>query len=108
MDIRKVRKLIECLAEADVSEIETRAGAESARISRTYTGAAVSVPQQFYAQPAPVAAAPAAAPSAANTASAVEATAPMYKGEPVKSPMVGTFYRSPAPGARPFVEVGQQ
>jgi len=108
MDIRKVKKLIELLEESNVAEIEIREGEEAVRISRNYTGAAVSVPQQFYAQPAPVAAAPAAAPSAANTASAVEATAPMYKGEPVKSPMVGTFYRSPAPGARPFVEVGQQ
>ena len=99
MDIRKVKKLIELLEASSVDEIEIKEGEESVRISRnTAAPITMAAPVAAPAMPAPVPAAPApaspeaAAPSAANA---------------VKSPMVGTFYRSPSPDAAPFVEVGQ-
>jgi acetyl-CoA carboxylase biotin carboxyl carrier protein len=105
MDIRKVKKLIELLEESNIDELEIKEGEESVRISRNSAAAA-----PIYAQPAPVAApVAAAAPAAAPVASATEASEPATPvGHTVNSPMVGTFYRSPAPGASPFVEVGQQ
>jgi len=100
MDIRKVKKLIELLEESGVAEIEIHEGEESVRISR-YSSSA----------PAPVAAAPvamAAAPAAPVAAAPViEEPAGIPAGHAVKSPMVGTFYRSSSPGASSFVEVGQ-
>ena len=109
MDIRKVKKLIELLEESNVAEIEIREGEETVRISRNYPQG-TPVPQQYFMQAAAPAAAAAAAPAAAPAASAAApaAASPGYKGQPVKSPMVGTFYRSPGPNAKPFVEVGQQ
>ncbi|MCG7897442.1 MAG: acetyl-CoA carboxylase biotin carboxyl carrier protein [Candidatus Thiodiazotropha weberae] len=103
MDIRKVKKLIELLEESDVAEIEIHEGEESVRISRNSS------------TPAPLAA-PVAAPAAAAAAPAAPAAAPAVESEPseeiqghaVRSPMVGTFYRSPSPGSKPFVEEGQQ
>lgn len=101
MDIRKVKKLIELLEESDVAEIEIREGEESVRISR-------GAPQPIYqTAPAP-APAPQAAPAPTATPSTAEPQAPTYQGTPVKSPMVGTFYRSPSPTSMAFVEVGQQ
>lgn len=106
MDIRKVKKLIELLEESNIDELEIKEGEESVRISRN-SGNAVA-PAQYYAQPAPmaapVAAAPAAAPAAAEPAPAAEKE---ISGHVIKSPMVGTFYRSPSPGSPSFVEVGQ-
>ncbi|WP_145190177.1 acetyl-CoA carboxylase biotin carboxyl carrier protein [Pseudomonas sp. URMO17WK12:I11] len=105
MDIRKVKKLIELLEESGIDELEIKEGEESVRISRhSKTPAA----QQFYA-PAPMAAAPAAAPApvAAAAAPAAEAAAPALKGNVVRSPMVGTFYRKPSPTSPNFAEVGQ-
>jgi acetyl-CoA carboxylase biotin carboxyl carrier protein len=105
MDIRKVKKLIELLEESNVAEIEIKEGEESVRISRNYPNASMQ-PQHYVMQaPAPQVAAPAPAPVAA---AAPVANAPMYKGQPVKSPMVGTFYRSPSPSSPSFVEVGKQ
>ncbi|MEX6662588.1 acetyl-CoA carboxylase biotin carboxyl carrier protein [Pseudomonas sp. W2-17] len=102
MDIRKVKKLIELLEESGIDELEIREGEESVRISRHSKTPA----QQYYA-PAPVAA-PAPAPVAAPVAAAAEApAAPQYAGNVIKSPMVGTFYRTPAPGSPAFVEVGK-
>lgn len=99
MDIRKVKKLIELLEESDIDELEIKEGEESVRISRHSKTPA----QQFYASqmqaPAPAAAAPAAAPAAP--------AAPALNGFVVKSPMVGTFYRTPAPTSPAFVEVGK-
>ena len=92
MDIRKVKKLIEILEESGLAEIEIREGEESVRISR------FSSPGKG---PGPVQAAAPAAPSPA----AVEA---IPSGHAVASPMVGTFYRSPAPGSPAFVEVGKR
>jgi acetyl-CoA carboxylase biotin carboxyl carrier protein len=108
MDIRKVKKLIELLEESNVAEIEIREGEETVRISRNYPQSA-QMPQQYFmpASAAVPAAATSAAPAAAP-ASAPAAASPAYRGEAVKSPMVGTFYRSPSPNSKPFVEIGQQ
>lgn len=100
MDIRKIKKLIELLEESNVYEIEIKEGEEAVRISRG--GAPVQAPMMH----APMMAAPAAAPVAAPTA-APEAPAAIT-GHTVNSPMVGTYYKSSAPGAKPFIEVGQK
>ncbi|WP_027847635.1 acetyl-CoA carboxylase biotin carboxyl carrier protein [Marinospirillum minutulum] len=100
MDIRKVKKLIELLEESNISEIEIVEGEEAVRISRHST----SAPAAVYQQPPVYQQAPAAAPAAAAP---VTAEAPVATGHQVKSPMVGTFYRSPAPGESAFVEVGK-
>jgi len=100
MDIRKVKKLIELLEASSVDEIEIKEGEESVRISRN-TGAPVAVA----AAPMPVAP---AIPAPAAPAVAARAPAPAAETDnAVKSPMVGTFYRSPSPDAPSFVEVGQ-
>ncbi|MGY4676340.1 acetyl-CoA carboxylase biotin carboxyl carrier protein [Pasteurella sp. P03HT] len=104
MDIRKIKKLIELVEESGIMELEISEGEESVRINRgSVAPAAVqySMPVQAPA-PAPVAAAPVAAPAAAPAASAEE-----MPGHAIRSPMVGTFYRSPSPEAKPFIEVGQ-
>ncbi len=102
MDIRKVKKLIELLEESDIAEIEIHEGEESVRISRA---SSVTPPAPIMA--APPAAAPAAAapvPQAAEAPAAEE----VISGHQILSPMVGTFYRAPTPGAKSFVEEGQQ
>ena len=105
MDIRKVKKLIELLEESNIDEIEIKEGEESVRISRN--GAqSVAIPQYLphYAQP------PQPLPAAAPTAPAAVEAAPAAaepEGQVVRSPMVGTFYRSPSPSSPMFVEVGQ-
>ncbi|WP_404377636.1 acetyl-CoA carboxylase biotin carboxyl carrier protein [Vreelandella aquamarina] len=105
MDIRKVKKLIELLEESNISEIEIQEGEESVRISRHPNGTSWQPqPMPQYAQPAPSAAPQAPAASASTADADTQETS--YRGEAVNSPMVGTFYRSPAPGAKAFVEVG--
>jgi len=101
MDIRKIKKLIELLEESGVAEIEIHEGEESVRISRN--GPAVAAPTYMPMQAAPVAAAPVATAAEA----AAPEKAPVVSGHAVTSPMVGTFYRAPSPGAKSFVEVGQ-
>jgi acetyl-CoA carboxylase biotin carboxyl carrier protein len=106
MDIRKVKKLIELLEQSDVAEIEIHEGEESVRISRTSANA-----QPFFMVGAPAAPAPAPAPAAASAVPAQAAESPLSsepQGNVVRSPMVGTFYRSPSPGSKPFVEEGQE
>ena len=103
MDIRKVKKLIELLEESGISEIEISEGEESVRISRypkpgTVTMAAPAMPA---AAPAPVAG---AVPAPGTTPTP---PAPI-RGQQVTAPMVGTFYSGPAPGSKPFVEVGTE
>jgi len=106
MDIRKIKKLIELLEESGVAEIEIHEGEESVRISRNTSQAQVIMPA---AAPYPTVA-PAAAPAPAAEASAesseAAATPATPSGHEIQSPMVGTFYRAPSPGAKPFVEVG--
>lgn len=95
MDLRKIKTLIELVENSGIAELEIKEGEEFVRISRSS-----SAVQHVYAAPqhhaAPVAAA-AAAPAAP--------AAP--EGHVVKSPMVGSFYRSPSPGAKAFVDIGQ-
>ncbi|MFT6625475.1 MAG: acetyl-CoA carboxylase biotin carboxyl carrier protein [Cycloclasticus sp.] len=97
MDIRKVKKLIELIEESDIAEIEIHEGEESVRINRYSSSQPVVVTQ---------AAAPAVTASA--TPQPVTPKAPAeVSGHVVKSPMVGTFYASPAPSAPAFVSIGQ-
>ncbi len=106
MDIRKVKKLIELLEESGIAEIEIHEGEESVRISR-----AIQQPATLIA--APVATAPAAIET--NAATSTPATAEAREsaedsipaGHQVTSPIVGTFYASSSPGAKPFTEIGQ-
>ncbi|MCU7795774.1 MAG: acetyl-CoA carboxylase biotin carboxyl carrier protein [Candidatus Thiodiazotropha sp. (ex Myrtea spinifera)] len=106
MDIRKVKKLIELLEESDVAEIEIHEGEESVRISRHGTmPAPAAMPAMMQQAPAAAPQAPAAAP--APSAGSEEADNQL-EGHAVRSPMVGTFYKSPSPGSKAFVEVGQQ
>ncbi|WP_049630273.1 acetyl-CoA carboxylase biotin carboxyl carrier protein [Cellvibrio sp. pealriver] len=106
MDIRKIKKLIELLEESNIGELEIKEGEESVRIARNSgTTQYFSAPAPAFAAPAaPAAAAPAAAPAAPTAA---PAAAPAVSGHIVKSPMVGTFYRSPSPGSPSFIEVGK-
>ncbi|MFM9269202.1 acetyl-CoA carboxylase biotin carboxyl carrier protein [Halomonas elongata] len=106
MDIRKVKKLIELLEESNISEIEIQEGEESVRISRHPNG--TEHPQPAAPAWPAAAAAPAPQPAAAPAESPAEADeGPAYQGQPIVSPMVGTFYRAPAPGAKAFIELGQ-
>ncbi len=104
MDIRKIKKLIELVEESGITELEVSEEEGTVRISRAAPAAA---PVQYSVPAAaPVAAAPAAsAPVAA--APAASAAVAEVSGHQVRSPMVGTFYRSPSPEAKAFVEVGQ-
>jgi acetyl-CoA carboxylase biotin carboxyl carrier protein len=104
MDLRKLKKLIDLVEESGIAELEITEGEEKVRISKSVSSAqgqvstGTSLPQpatQFTTSG--TAAASAASPAAAN----------LPEGHVVKSPMVGTFYRSSAPGAKPFVDVGQ-
>ncbi len=108
MDIRKIKKLIELVEESGISELEISEGEESVRISRAAAIPAYPMMQQAYIPAVQQQAAPAAviAPAALpETEAAVPAT---MSGHLVRSPMVGTFYRTPSPDAKPFVEVGQK
>ena len=96
MDIRKIKKLIEIIEESDIAELEIKEGEESIRISR-YSAA----PTQVAYAPAPMGLAPAA------TMATPAVQEEKITGHAVKSPMVGTFYRSASPGSKVFVEVGQ-
>ena len=96
MDLRKLKKLIDLVEESGIAELEITEGEEKVRISRNGNHAAPAV-----AVMAP-AAAPVAPPAAAEPAAPAQP-----EGHLLKSPMVGTFYRSPSPGAKAFVEIGQ-
>ncbi|MBL8472339.1 MAG: acetyl-CoA carboxylase biotin carboxyl carrier protein [Rhodocyclaceae bacterium] len=99
MDLRKLKKLIDLVQEANITELEVSEGEERVRIAKQ--PAPTAAVQTHYVAAAPVAAAPAAAPAEAAAA------APDTSQHAVKAPMVGTFYRSSSPGAKAFVEVGQ-
>ncbi len=96
MDLRKLKKLIDLVQESGIAELEITEGEEKVRISRT--GTSSNAPANAVVTPAmPVtAASPVGEPGAAQPG-----------GHVLKSPMVGTFYRAPSPGAKPFVEIGQ-
>ncbi|MDQ6585601.1 MAG: acetyl-CoA carboxylase biotin carboxyl carrier protein [Haemophilus parainfluenzae] len=103
MDIRKIKKLIELVEESGITELEVQEEEGTVRISRAAPAVAPAA-IQYAAAPVAPAAAPAAAPVAAAPA---EAPVAEISGHQVRSPMVGTFYRSPSPEAKAFVEVGQ-
>ncbi|MCK7238158.1 acetyl-CoA carboxylase biotin carboxyl carrier protein [Enterobacter bugandensis] len=106
MDIRKIKKLIELVEESGISELEISEGEDSVRISRAAPAASFPVMQQAYAAPVQQPALSAAvAPAAAEAAPAAAAE---ISGHIVRSPMVGTFYRTPSPDAKAFIEVGQK
>ncbi|WP_113719914.1 acetyl-CoA carboxylase biotin carboxyl carrier protein [Aeromonas salmonicida] len=102
MDIRKIKKLIELVEESGIAELEISEGEESVRISRNFSGQVTTAMPQMMMQPA---IAPAAAPAAAAVAPTADAATP--SGHLMRSPMVGSFYRSSSPEAKPFAEVGQ-
>ena len=97
MDLRKLKTLIDLVSDSNVSELEITEAEGKVRIVKS-SGAPLVMQQPAVA----MAAAPAAAPLVAAAAD----TAPIETSHAVKSPMVGTFYRSASPGAKPFVEVG--
>ena len=102
MDLRKLKKLIDLVQESGIGEIEITEGEEKVRISRQVAG-----PPMFLASPGmhPMMGGP--APAAAAAPAAAPEAPPEPKGHTLKSPMVGTFYRAPSPGAPSFVEIGQ-
>jgi len=101
MDLRKLKKLIDLVQESGISELEVTEGEEKVRIAKHYGVAAA--PVQQYAIPAAPVGGAAPAPSAVN----LDDEDDMPEGHVVKSPMVGSFYRSPSPGADAFVQIGQ-
>jgi acetyl-CoA carboxylase biotin carboxyl carrier protein len=103
MDLRKLKKLIDLVQESGIGEIEITEGEEKVRICRQAPGAAPIMMAAPGMQPVQYA----TGPSAAAPAPAAPPPAPEPKGHQLKSPMVGTFYRAPSPGAPPFVEIGQ-
>jgi len=103
MDLRKLKTLIDLVAESDIAELEVTEGEGKVRIVKSS-----ALPQNqvvMMQQPQQQQMAPAAAPAAAAPVVAAAPLAP--EGNIVKSPMVGTFYRSSAPGAAPFVDIGK-
>ena len=108
MDIRKVKKLIELLDETGVAEIEIKEGEESVRISRHPTGAGAMMHMQGPMMYAPQQQMLPNTPPAATAPPAPPAPAPMSPDQVVTAPMVGTYYSAPAPGAKPFVEIGSE
>ena len=107
MDIRKIKKLIELVEESGITELEVQEEEGTVRISRAAPAVAPAAVQ--YAAAPVVAPTPAAAPAQApaTATSAPPAASDELSGHLVRSPMVGTFYRSPSPEAKAFVEVGQ-
>jgi len=104
MDLRKLKKLIDLVQESGIAELEITEGEEKVKIVKGGMAAMVAAPPAVAAAPA-AAARPAMAPGAGAAPAGEPAAA--QEGHVVKAPMVGTFYRSPSPDAKPFVEVGQ-
>ena len=111
MDLRKIKKLIDLLEESNLAEIEIKEGEESVRLARTPQGGSVMMaPAPQYVQAAAPAAAapmPMQSPTEAATGGHAKAGSDLPDGAVVRSPMVGTFYASPAPDKPAFVSVGQ-
>ena len=108
MDIRKIKKLIELVEESGISELEISEGEESVRISRAAPNAGYPVMQQAYAAPMMQQPALSNAVAPATTPAMEAPAAAEISGHIVRSPMVGTFYRTPSPDAKAFIEVGQK
>jgi acetyl-CoA carboxylase biotin carboxyl carrier protein len=111
MDLRKLKTLIDLVQQSGIAELEITEGEEKVRISRGTGAAGAAVPLQPHTVYIAPAAAAAAQEGAAAPAGGAPEAAPQAPAEPeghvIKSPMVGTFYRSASPGAKAFVEVGQ-
>ena len=105
MDLRKLKKLIDLVQESGIAELEITEGEEKVKIVKG--GEATVTPVVPATAPRAGAPATAPAPAAAPAAAAAAAEEPAQPGHVLKAPMVGTFYRSPSPEAKPFVEVGQ-
>jgi acetyl-CoA carboxylase biotin carboxyl carrier protein len=106
MDIRKIKKLIELLEESGIAEIEIKEGEEAVRISRMPGGATMT---QVHAMPHMMpAGAPVAQPSPGAVPADAAAAKPRANEHVVTAPMVGTFYAAPSPGAKAFVEIGDE
>jgi len=101
MDLRKLKKLIDLVQESGISELEVTEGEEKVRIAKHST-APMQMTHQSYAYPS----APPSAPAAVSSVN-LDDEDDIPEGHVVKSPMVGTFYRAPSPGAEPFIAVGQ-
>jgi acetyl-CoA carboxylase biotin carboxyl carrier protein len=102
MDLRKLKTLIELVETSGIAELEIQEGEERVRITRASPAAVAQPTVMLQAAPA----APIAAAVAAPAPPTEPAVPPQPEGHVVKSPMVGTFYRSASPGAKPFVEIG--
>lgn len=100
MDLRKLKTLIDLVAESDISELEVTEGEGKVRIVKSQPQYTMAAPQPLVQQAPPAAAVPAQPVAEASIA------APVAAGHNVTSPMVGTLYRAPSPGASNFVEVG--
>lgn len=102
MDLRKLKKLIDLVEESGIAELEITEGEEKVRIAKVSNNPTfMAAPPVHYALP------PQPVPAPANPAATEAPTPAAEEGHVVKSPMVGTFYRSPSPGAPSFVELGQ-
>jgi len=101
MDLRKLKTLIDLVADSGIAELEITEGEDKVRIVKTMPQPIYAAPPQAYAM------APAPAGPAAPAAASAPMPAPSSDADAVKAPMVGTFYRAPNPGAPSFVEVGQ-
>ncbi len=101
MDLRKVKTLIDLVQQSDITELEIQEGEERVRISRGHAGGAPQMvaPVMYQAAPMPA--------EATASADAVPTEPAVPEGHVLKSPMVGSFYRSASPGGKPFVDVGQ-
>ena len=105
MDLRKLKTLFDLVQQSGIAELEITEGEERVRISRGTHGPQPAAPVQAYTIPAAPMPVAAGAPAAQSVEG--DAAAPPQEGHVIRSPMVGTFYRSSAPGARAFVEIGQ-
>ena len=114
MDIRKIKKLIELLEESGVAEIEIREGEESVRIARQAPagsgaqGPAAAASVTYAQTPAPTSASARSAAAQASAEPPAARQAPAEGEQVVTAPMVGTFYVAPSPGAKPFVDIGDE
>jgi acetyl-CoA carboxylase biotin carboxyl carrier protein len=110
MDIRKIKKLIELLEESGIAEIEIKEGEEAVRISRAGVAGPAAPVAQVHAAPAPAGAVPSRVPELQPAALTGEGGVPKPKANEhvITAPMVGTFYAAPSPGAKPFVEIGDE
>ena len=104
MDLRKLKKLIDLVQESGISELEVTEGEEKVRIAKHYGAVAAAPMPQQYLMPAAM---PAGGAAPATSSVDLDDDDEMPEGHIVKSPMVGTFYRSPSPGAEAFVQIGQ-